>query len=166
MTLPAGAMSLADKQAVNAALLASGAPIAEMNVLRKHLSGIKGGRLAAAARPARVVTLVISDIRGDDPAAIASGPTLPDPSTKSEAASIVARYRLALPPATLAALEASDETPKPGEIEADVRIIAAPSLALEAAAEVARREGLTPLILGDALEGEAREVGTVMAGIV
>ena len=96
MTLPAGSMTLADKQAVNAALLASGAPIAEMNIVRKHLSAIKGGRLAAAARPARVVTLVISDIPGDDPAAIASGPTLPDPSTKAEAAAIVARYSLAL----------------------------------------------------------------------
>jgi hydroxypyruvate reductase len=165
MTAPAGAMTLADKQAVNAALLASGAPIAEMNIVRKHLSAIKGGRLAAAARPARVVTLVISDIPGDDPTAIASGPTLPDPSTKADALGIVARYSLALPPAARAALDAGDETPKPGEIEADVRIIAAPSLALEAAAEVARREGLTPLILGDALEGEAREVGTVMAGI-
>ena len=94
-------MSLADKQAVNAALLKSGAPIAEMNIVRKHLSAIKGGRLAAAARPAQVVTLVISDIPGDDPAAIASGPTLPDPSTKSEAAAIVARYGLDLPPAAL-----------------------------------------------------------------
>jgi len=136
-----------------------------MNIVRKHLSAIKGGRLAAAARPARVVTLVISDIPGDDPAAIASGPTLPDPSTKEDALGIVARYALALPPPARVVLEASDETPKPGEIEADVRIIAAPNLALEAAAEAVRREGLTPLILGDALEGEAREVGTVMAGI-
>ena len=165
MTLPAGAMTLADKQAVNAALLRSGAPIAEMNIVRKHLSAIKGGKLAMAARPARVVTLVISDVPGDDPAAIASGPTLPDPSTKSEAAAIVARYGLALPPAALAALESGDETPKPGAFEPDVRIIAAPRLALEAAAGVARREGLTPVILGDALEGEAREVGTVMAGV-
>jgi hydroxypyruvate reductase len=99
MTLPAGDKSLADKQAVNAALLASGAPIAEMNVLRRHLSGIKRGRLAAAARPARVVTLVISDIPGDDPAAIASGPTLPDPSTKADAREIAARWSLDLPPA-------------------------------------------------------------------
>ena len=165
MTAPAGSMSLADKQAVNAALLKSGVPIAEMNIVRKHLSAIKGGRLAAAARPARVVTLVISDIPGDDPAAIASGPTLPDPSTKSEAAAIVARYGLDLPPAARAVLEAGGETPKPGEIDADVRIVVAPRLALEAAAEVARREALIPLILGDALEGEAREVGIVMAGI-
>lgn len=165
MTAPAGAMTLADKQAVNAALLKSGAPITEMNVVRKHLSAIKGGRLATAAAPARVVTLVISDIPGDDPAAIASGPTLPDPSTKADAAEIVARYGLALPPAAQAALQDGPETPKPGEIEADVRIIAAPYLALEAAAEAAHAEGLTPLILGDALEGEAREVGIVMAGV-
>jgi glycerate 2-kinase len=134
-------------------------------VLRKHLSRIKGGRLAAAARPARVVTLVISDIPGDDPAAIASGPTLSDPSTKADAREIAARFRLDLPEAARAVLESGAETPKPGEIETDVRLVAAPSLALEAAAQVASREGLTPLILGDALEGEAREVGTVMAGI-
>ena len=165
MTLAAGAMTLADKQAVNAALLASGAPIAEMNVLRKHLSGIKGGRLAAAARPARVVTLVISDIPGDDPAAIASGPTLPDPSTKADALEIATRLSLDLPSAARAVLESGDETPKPGDIETDVRIVAAPSLALGATAQFAQSEGMAPLILGDALEGEAREVGTVMAGI-
>ncbi|HXZ16523.1 MAG TPA: glycerate kinase, partial [Roseiarcus sp.] len=165
MTAPGGAMTLADKQAVNAALLASGAPIAEMNVLRKHLSRIKGGRLAAAAQPAQVVTLVISDVPGDDPAAIASGPTLPDPSTRADARAIVDRFALDLPAAAREVLEFGDETPKPGEIETDVRIVAAPALALEAVAEAARREGLTPLILGDALEGEAREVGTVMAGI-
>jgi hydroxypyruvate reductase len=165
MTLPAGDMSLADKQAVNAALLASGAPIAEMNVVRKHLSAIKGGRLAAAAFPARVVTLAISDIPGDDPAAIASGPTLPDPSTNAEARAIVARYRLDLPPAARAVLDTGAETPKPGAIAADVRMIATPLMALQAAAAAARREGLTPLILGDALEGEAREAGTLMAGI-
>jgi glycerate 2-kinase len=165
MTLPAGGMTLADKQAVNQALLASGATIAEMNIVRKHLSAIKGGRLAAAAYPARVVTLVISDIPGDDPAAIASGPTLPDPSTKAQAREIITRYSLNLPPAACAALETNDETPKPGEIAADVRIIASPSLALQAAASAAGAEALTPLILGDALEGEAREVGIVMAGV-
>jgi hydroxypyruvate reductase len=165
MTAPAGGMTLADKQAVNQALLASGATISEMNVVRKHLSAIKGGRLAAAARPARVVTLVISDIPGDDPAAIASGPTLPDVSTKADALAIVERYSLDLPPAARAVLEAGDETPKRGDIEADVRMVATPFLALEAAARAAREEGLTPLILGDALEGEAREAGIVMAGI-
>jgi glycerate 2-kinase len=136
-----------------------------MNVVRKHLSAIKGGRLAAAAWPARVVTLVISDIPGDDPAAIASGPTLPDPSTKADALAIVERYSLDLPAAARAALGTGGETPKPGDIEADVRIVAAPFLALQAAAQAARDEGLKPLILGDALEGEAREVGIVMAGI-
>jgi hydroxypyruvate reductase len=165
MTAPAGGMTLADKQAVNQALLASGATISEMNVVRKHLSAIKGGRLAAAARPARVVTLVISDIPGDDPAAIASGPTLSDVSTKADALAIVERYSLDLPPAARAVLEAGDETPKRGDIEADGRMVATPFLALEAAARAAREEGLTPLILGDALEGEAREAGIVMAGI-
>lgn len=165
MTLPAGDMTLADKQTVNRALLASGASIAEMNIVRKHLSGIKGGRLAAAAHPARLVTLVISDIPGDDPAAVASGPTLPDPSTKADALDIVKRYALDLPRTELAVLGLGAETPKPGTIDGNVRIIAAPSMALAAAAERARAEGLTPLILGDALEGEAREVGMVMAGI-
>jgi hydroxypyruvate reductase len=165
MTLPAEPMTLADKQALNRALLASGATIADMNVIRKHLSAIKGGRLALAARPARVVTLVISDIPGDDPAAIASGPTLPDRSTKAEAREIIERFAIDLPPAARAALDASSETPKPGEIEADIRMIATPSLALAAAADAARREGLNPIILGDALEGESRELGIVMAGI-
>jgi glycerate 2-kinase len=165
MTLPAGAMTLSDKQAVNRALLASGATITEMNVVRKHLSAIKGGRLAAAAYPARVVTLVISDIPGDDPSAIASGPTMPDPSTKAQAREIIDRYALDLPPAARAVLETGNETPKPGEIAADVRMIASPSFALQAAASSARAEGLAPVILGDALEGEAREVGIVMAGV-
>jgi hydroxypyruvate reductase len=165
MTLPVSPMTLADKLAVNKALLASGATISEMNVVRKHLSAIKGGRLALAARPAPVVTLVISDVPGDDPAAIASGPTLPDSSTKADALDIVRRFAIELPPAANLALETADETPKPGTIETDVRIVAAPSLALEAAAAVARDEGLTPVILGDAIQGEARELGTVMAGI-
>lgn len=165
MTHPAPPMTLADKQAVNRALLASGATIAEMNVVRKHLSAIKGGRLALAARPARLVTLVISDIPGDDPAAIASGPTLPDVSTKADAREIISRFAIELPEAAQRVLETSSETPKPGEIDTDVRIIAAPVLALDAAARIAREEGLTPVILGDAIEGEARELGTVMAGI-
>ncbi|WP_076860596.1 glycerate kinase type-2 family protein [Bradyrhizobium mercantei] len=165
MTLPAASMTLADKQAVNRALLASGATIAEMNVVRKHLSAIKGGRLALAARPARLTTLVISDIPGDDPAAIASGPTLPDPSTRADAREIVRRFAIDLPDAAQRVLAQADETPKPGEIDADVRILAAPFLALDAAARTARDEGLHPIILGDAIEGEARELGTVMAGI-
>ena len=165
MTLPANGMALADKQAVNRALLASGATITEMNAVRKHLSAIKGGRLAAATRPARLVTLVISDVPGDDPAAIASGPTVADASTLADVREILSRYRIDLPPAARAVLEAGAETPKPGELESDVRIVAAPALALAAAAETARRAGVTPLILGDAIEGESREAGTVMAGI-
>ncbi|MGY4479963.1 glycerate kinase type-2 family protein [Bradyrhizobium sp. USDA 3364] len=165
MTLPASPMTLADKQAVNRALLASGATIAEMNVVRKHLSAIKGGRLALAARPARLTTLVISDIPGDDPTAIASGPTLPDASTRADAQEIVRRFAIDLPDAARRILAQGDETPKPGEIDADVRLVAAPSIALDAAARAARDEGLNPIILGDALEGEARELGTVMAGI-
>ncbi|WP_375789411.1 glycerate kinase [Bradyrhizobium sp. Pha-3] len=165
MTLPASPMTLADKQAVNRTLLASGATIAEMNVVRKHLSAIKGGRLALAARPAHVTTLVISDIPGDDPAAIGSGPSLPDSSTRADAQEIVRRFAIDLPAAARLVLERADETPKPGEIDADVRILAAPIHALDAAAKVARDEGLTPIILGDAIEGEARELGTAMAGI-
>ncbi|WP_375775304.1 glycerate kinase [Bradyrhizobium sp. ma5] len=165
MTLPASPMTLADKQAVNRALLASGATIAEMNVVRKHLSAIKGGRLALAARPAHVTTLVISDIPGDDPTAIGSGPSLPDSSTRADAQEIVSRFAIDLPDAARLLLARADETPKPGEIDADVRILAAPIHALDAAAKVARDEGLTPIILGDAIEGEARELGTVMAGI-
>lgn len=165
MTLPAGSMTLADKQTVNKALLASGATIMEMNAVRKHLSLIKGGRLAAAAQPARVVTLVISDVPGDDPAAIASGPTVADTSTLADAWEIVGRYAIDLPAAAKAVLAEGRETPKPGQIAEDVRMIAAPHMALAAAAEAARHEGLVPLVLGDALEGESRELGTVMAGI-
>lgn len=163
MVAPAGEMTLADKQRVNQALLASGATITEMNVVRKHLSAIKGGRLAAAAQPASVVTLVISDIPGDDVAAIASGPTLPDSSTRDDAIEIVQRYALQLPEAAWAVLK--DERIRPANVKTDVRIVAAPWMALDAAARVAREEGLTPLILGDALEGEAREAGIVMSGI-
>lgn len=159
LELPGPGLTLQDMIRVNRALLASGAPIEEMNAVRKHLSAIKGGRLAAAAAPARVVTLAISDVPGDDPATIGSGPTIPDASTWADVRALNARYGLALP------LLDGSETPKPGEIATDVRLIAAPRMALEAAAEVARGEGFTPLILGDALEGESREMGTVMAGI-
>jgi glycerate 2-kinase len=165
LPLPAAGLTLADKQAINRALLASGATIHEMNAVRKHLSAIKGGRLAAAARPARVVTLAISDVPGDDPAVIGSGPTVPDPSTLADVRAIVARHRIALPEAAAAYLARGEETPKPGEIEADYRMIATPEMALEAAAEAARANGLAPLILGDAIEGESRQLGTVMAGI-
>ena len=165
MVMPAGAMTLADKQAVNTSLLASGANIVEMNAVRKHLSDIKGGRLALAARPARVVTLAISDIPGDDPAAIASGATVADSSTLADVRDIIARYRIDLPPAAEAVLAANIETPKWLPADNSVRVVVAPSLALTAAAQAAAKAGLTPLMLGDAIEGESRELGIVMAGI-
>jgi len=169
LALPAPGLTLEDKQAVNRALLASGADIGQMNVVRKHLSAIKGGRLAAAAYPARVVSLLISDVPGDDPSAIASGPTVPDPSTFADARAVLERYGIAPPPAVRAHLDrAEDETPKPGDRRlsnvANI-MVATPQLALEAAARVARDAGVAPLILGDAIEGEAREVAKVMAGI-
>jgi hydroxypyruvate reductase len=164
---PAPGLTLADKQAINRALLASGANISEMNCVRKHLSAIKGGRLAAAARPAQVVTLAISDVPGDDPAVIASGPTVPDPTTFADARAIIARYGIEPPAAVATRLErATDETPKPEDLpDAEYRLIATPMMALKRMADVARVQGLAPLILGDALEGEAREMGVVLAGI-
>jgi hydroxypyruvate reductase len=167
MPLPAPGLTLADKQAINRALLASGATIGEMNCVRRHLSAIKGGRLAKAAAPARVVTLAISDVPGDDPAVIGSGPTVPDPTSFGEARAILARRGISPAPHVAAHLEAAtDETPKPGELpHASFHLIATPMMALRAAAEVARGNGLAPLILGDALEGESREMGTVLAGI-
>ncbi len=162
--LPGPGLTLADKQAVNAALLASGAPIGAMNAVRKHLSAIKAGRLAAAAAPARVVTLVISDVPGDDPAVIASGPTVPGAPSREAVRAAVAQYALALPPAA-AALLASEANLPPPTLPVDVRMVATPAMALAAAAASVRRSGATPLILGDALEGEARELGIVMAGI-
>ena len=169
LALPAEGITLADKQAVNRALLSSGADIGEMNTVRKHLSAIKGGRLAAAAWPAPLVALAISDVPGDDPSIIASGPTVADPSTFADARAILARYAIT-PPATVAARFAAaiDETPKPGDERlghARIIVIASPVGSLAAAADIARAAGVTPLILGDALEGEAREVGRVMAGI-
>ena len=169
LALPAEGLTLEDKQAVNKALLASGADIGQMNTVRRHLSAIKGGRLAAAAHPAKVVSLLISDVPGDDPAAIASGPTVPDPTTFADAQVILGRYGIEPPEAVKAHLaRAAEETPKPGDprlATAETIIIAKPQASLEAAAEVARRAGVAPLILGDSLEGEAREVGRVMAGM-
>ena len=168
-TLPAPGLSLEDLIAVNSALLNSGAPIGEMNCIRKHLSAFSGGRLAAAAYPARVLTLAISDVPGDDPAVIASGPTVADPSTFAEARALVAHYRMPLPPAVVAHLAAgAEESPKPGDPRlagAELRMIATPMLALRAMATEARALGLTPLILGDALEGEARELGKALGGM-
>jgi glycerate 2-kinase len=169
LSLPAPGLSLEDKQAVNRALLSCGADIGQMNCVRKHLSAIKGGRLAAAAAPARVVSLLISDVPGDDPATIASGPTVADPTTFADAREILARYGIDPPPAVRRHLEAAeDETPKPGDprlAEAEAILISSPQEALEAAAAVAQAAGVTPVILGDAIEGEAREVAKVMAGI-
>jgi len=169
LTLPAPGLTLQDKQAINRALLKSGANITEMNCVRKHLSTIKGGRLAAAAHPARVVTLTISDVPGDDPAVIASGPTVPDRTTFADAREILAKYHIAEPVSVVEHLRAAhEETPKPGDPRlagTQVHLIATPQQSLEAAAEVARQAGVTPLILGDGLEGESRDVALVHAGI-
>ncbi len=169
LTLPAEGLSLADKQGINKALLASGANIAEMNCVRKHLSRIKGGRLAAACAPARVVTLTISDVPGDDPSIIASGPTVPDATTCADALAILQRYGIELPAAVRAQLESGAlETPKPGDAAFDghtVQMIATPQQSLEAAAAVAREAGLNAYILSDELEGESREVGKVHAAL-
>ena len=169
MPLPLGGITLEDKKAVNTALLRSGATITEMNCLRRHISAIKGGRLAAACHPANLVTLMISDVPGDDPIDIASGPTVADPTTTADALGIVNRYGLDLPEAVLHVLASAEaESVKPGDPRlagAGARIVAAPQMALEAAADVARAAGVTPHILGDAIEGEARDVGLVMAGM-
>lgn len=169
LAAPAEGLTLADKQAVNRALLASGASIDEVNCVRKHISAIKGGRLAAAAHPARLVTLVISDVPGDDPAVIASGPTVADPTTFADALRILAKYGISKPRVVLEQLKAShEETPKPGDprlANTGARIIATPQASLLAAAEVAMRCNILPVILGDAIEGEAREVARAMAGI-
>jgi glycerate 2-kinase len=168
LALPAPGITLADKQAINTALLRCGASIETMNLVRKHLSVIKGGRLAAAAFPAATVGLLISDVPGDDPAVIASGPTVPEASTPAQALAALANYNVAVPPAVRAHLETTPGCPGPHDPRmARVRnhVIAAPQQSLEAAAAVARQAGVTPVILSDSLEGEAREVGIVLAGI-
>ena len=169
LALPAEGLTLADKQAVNRALLKSGADIGEMNCVRKHLSAIKGGRLAAACAPARVVTLAISDVPGDGPDVIGSGPTVPDPTTREDALAILRKYEIAPPDAVAARLsDPACETPKPGDRvfeRTGFRLVATPQMSLEAAAQLARSRGVTPIVLGDAIEGEAREVAKVMAGI-
>ena len=169
MALPAEGLSLADKQAINSALLKSGAPIGEMNIVRKHLSAIKGGRLAAAAFPARVVTLIISDVPGDDPAVVASGPTVADPSTFAQAQAILRKYGITQPEAAIRHLEAAaEETPKPGDprlARNEVHVIATAARSLQAAADFARAHGVEPVVLGDAIEGEAREVGAAQAAL-
>jgi glycerate 2-kinase len=169
LALPGEGLTLHDKQAINRRLLECGANITEMNCVRKHLSAIKGGRLAAAAAPAKVVTLTISDVPGDDPAVIASGPTVPDATTYADALAVLDKYGIHEPAAVMAHLRAApDETPKPGDprlSHCETHMIAAPQMALEAAAAVAQANGYTPLILGDALEGESRDVAMVHAGI-
>ncbi|WP_428415026.1 glycerate kinase type-2 family protein [Methylibium sp.] len=169
LVAPGPGLTLADKQAVNTALLESGATISEMNCVRRHLSALKGGRLAAVCHPAKLVSLLISDVPGDRPIDIASGPTVADPTTCADALAIVQRYRIALPPAVRALLESgAGETVKPHDprlARSESRLITAPQIALEAAARVARDAGIKPYILGDSLEGEAREVGKTIAGI-
>ncbi len=169
LSLPAPGLTLQDKQAVNQALLKSGAAIDEMNCVRKHLSAIKGGRLAALCAPARVVTLLISDVPGDAPEVIASGPTVPDTTTCADALAIVARYGITLPPAALQGLQSGAfESPKPGDAAFagnTVHMIATPQQSLEAAAAVARAAGIEAHILSDEMEGESREVGKVQAAL-
>lgn len=169
LTLPAPGICLADKQAANRALLASGADIGAMNCVRKHLSAIKGGRLAQACHPARVCTLLVSDVPGDDPAVIASGPTVGDPTTRDEALDILARYRIDAPPAVLQWLRSpASETPKPGDAafaQGEPRLVATAGAALQAAAHLARQAGVTPLVLGDRIEGESREIARALAGM-
>ena len=169
LPLPIEGLTLEHKQRLNRALLRSGASINEMNCVRRHLSAIKGGRLAAACAPARVLTLALSDVPGDDPINIASGPTAADPTTCADALAIVRRYGIDLPPEVSEVLESGrGESIKPGDprlARAEIRLIATPQIALEAAAKIARGAGVTPLLLGDSIEGESRDVGKVMAGI-
>ncbi len=169
LTLPAEGLTLEDKQGINKALLNSGANISEMNCVRKHLSRIKGGRLAAACAPARVVTLTISDVPGDDPSIIASGPTVPDATSCADALAILRRYGIKVPGGIMSLLEQGAlETPKPGDAVFtghEVHMIATPQQSLEAAAAVARAAGLEAHILSDEMEGESREVGKVHAAL-
>ena len=169
LAAPAPGVTPAEKRALTSALLRSGASIGEINCVRKHLSALKGGRLAAAAWPASVLTLAMSDVPGDDPAVIASGPTVGDPTTCAEALGVLDFYGIVIPADLRRRLESGElETPKPGDprlANSNFRLIASPRQMLEAAAAEALRLGITPLILGDAIEGEAREVGNVMAGI-
>ncbi len=170
LVAPAPGLTLQDKQGINTALLKSGASISEMNCVRRHLSSIKGGRLAAACHPARLLTLLISDVPGDDPMDIASGPTVADPTTCADALAIIQRYQIALPDAArLHLASGTGESIKPGDARLgniETRIITAPQMALEAAAQVARDAGVTPYILSDSLEGESRDIAKAHAGIV
>ncbi|TIL64610.1 glycerate kinase type-2 family protein [Mesorhizobium sp.] len=166
---PAEGLTLADEIAVNEALLASGAPIAAMNTIRKHVSTIKGGRLAAAAYPAKLVSLVVSDIPGDNPALVASGPTVPDSGNRQEALASIAAYGMKLPAAVMAHINSpAADAPRaddPRFSRNEVHLIASAGVSLEAAAAEARRHGVEAVILSDSIEGEAREVGGVHAAI-
>jgi hydroxypyruvate reductase len=166
---PAAGLTLADEIAVNEALLASGAPISAMNTIRKHLSGIKGGRLAAAAYPARVVSLVVSDIPGDNPALVASGPTVPDAGSRQDALDFIAAYGMKLPAAVMAHIASpAADAPRPDDprfSRHEVHLIASAGVSLEAAAAQAKKLGVEAVILSDSIEGEAREVGSVHAAI-
>jgi len=164
MALPVPGITLADKQAITRALLHSGATIREMNLVRRHLSAVKGGKLAALAQPARVVSMIISDVPGDNPADVASGPTVADRTTPGDALKLLERYGIPVSPAVRDVLN-QPAPPSAGIPDGEVVMIATPAMALQAAADAARHHGITPLILGDALEGESREVATVMAGI-
>jgi glycerate 2-kinase len=169
LALPQEGLTLEDKQEVNRALLKSGATISEMNCVRRHLSAIKGGRLAAACHPAKVVTLLISDVPGDNPMDIASGPTVVDPTTCADALEVIRRYGIDVSAAVRDVLESGrGETVKPGDprlARSEIHMVATPQMALEAAAATAREAGVPTMILGDSIEGEARDVGKVMAGI-
>jgi hydroxypyruvate reductase len=166
---PSGNLTLADEIAVNRALLASGAPISAMNAVRKHVSAIKGGRLAAAAWPAHVVSLVVSDIPGDNPALVSSGPTVPDSTTRQEALNIVETWRMELPAAVMAHLRSPEaDAPLPDDprfARNSVQVVASAAVSLEAAAAAARAHGIEAVILSDSIEGEARDVGAVHAAI-
>lgn len=166
---PAGTMTLEDEIAVNRALLASGAPIADMNAVRKHISTIKGGRLAALAYPARVVTFVVSDIPGDDPALVSSAPTIASHTTREDSLKVVETYGLDLPEAAMAQLRSPEaDAPLPGDLRFtrnEVHLVASAAKSLEAAASLAKSRGIEAVILSDAMEGEAREVGRVHAAI-
>jgi hydroxypyruvate reductase len=168
LVAPAGAITLDEKRAVNAALLASGAPISDMNRLRKHLSRVKGGQLAAAAHPARMLALLISDVPGDDPAFIGSGPTVGDASTPGDARALLWKWGIAAPPSVMAVLDGPTGVIPPGDARlsrVENRLYAAPSQSLQAAADMARAEGIEVRMLGDAVEGEARDVAAAQAAL-
>jgi len=166
LPLPLNGLDLGEKQRISRDLLTCGASISEINCVRRHLSRIKGGRLAAAAYPAKVLTLLISDVPGDDPVNIASGPTVPDKTTCKDALAILAKYNIAIPPVVEAALKDGTAESVKSLDNSDVKLIATPQMALEKAAALATEQGITPIIISDRLEGDARELGAAMAADV